>query len=309
MPETNNINVDILDDLIIGRVEPQIYAFTTETIPNYLKVGDTYRPIEKRLNEWRKHFPNLEKKFEDVAKVDDETFFRDYAVHFFLENELNKSRLKPNSFKGIPYYSNEFFENATNKDLQDAIKDIKSGHQNNESKYLYYRFDESHIPITHTYTRIEEYPLRPNQKKTLDNFREALNKGRTNLLMYAVMRFGKSFTSMCCAVEMNEKLVVVVSAKADVKEEWKKTVESHIKFDGYCFLDSNALLSSDTIITEKQNANEKIVLFLSLQDLQGEEIKTKHKEVFENQIDLLLIDETHLSNKSIKSNRFKNQRP
>lgn len=293
MPETNNINVDILDDLIIGRVEPQIYAFTTETIPNYLKVGDTYRPIEKRLNEWRKHFPNLEKKFEDVAKVDDETFFRDYAVHFFLENELNKSRLKPNSFKGIPYYSNEFFENATNKDLQDAIKDIKSGHQNNESKYQYYRFDESHIPITHTYTRIEEYPLRPNQKKTLDNFREALNKGRTNLLMYAVMRFGKSFTSMCCAVEMNAKLVVVVSAKADVKEEWKKTVESHIKFDGYCFLDSNALLSSDTIITEKQNANEKIVLFLSLQDLQGEEIKTKHKEVFENQIDLLLIDETH----------------
>ncbi len=293
MPKTNNINVDILDDLIIGRVEPQIYAFTTETIPNYLKVGDTYRPIEMRLNEWRKHFPNLEKKFEDVAKVDEETFFRDYAVHFFLENELNRSRLKPNALKGIPYYSNEFFENATNKDLQDAIKDIKSGHQNNESKYQYYRFDESHIPITHTYTRIEEYPLRPNQQKTVDNFREALNKGRTNLLMYAVMRFGKSFTSMCCAVEMNAKLVVVVSAKADVKEEWKKTVESHIKFDGYCFLDSTSLLTSDTIIADKQKANEKIVLFLTLQDLQGDEIKSKHKEVFENQIDLLLIDETH----------------
>lgn len=293
MPETNNINVDILDDLIIGRVEPQIYAFTTETIPNYLKVGDTYRPIEMRLNEWRKYFPNLEKKFGDVAKVDDETFFRDYAVHFFLENELKRSRLKPNALKGIPYYSNEFFENATEEDLQEAIEDIKSGHQNNESKYQYYRFDESHIPITHTYTRIEEYPLRPNQQKTVVNFREALNKGRTNLLMYAVMRFGKSFTSMCCAVEMNAKLVVVVSAKADVKEEWKKTVESHIKFDGYCFLDSTSLLTSDTIIAEKQEANEKIVLFLTLQDLQGDEIKSKHKEVFGNQIDLLLIDETH----------------
>jgi len=293
MPETNNINVDILDDLIIGRVEPQIYAFTTETIPNYLKVGDTYRPIEMRLNEWRKYFPNLEKKFGDVAKVDDETFFRDYAVHFFLENELKRSRLKPNALKGIPYYSNEFFENATEEDLQEAIEDIKSGHQNNESKYQYYRFDESHIPITHTYTRIEEYPLRPNQQKTVDNFREAIKKGRTNLLMYAVMRFGKSFTSMCCAVEMGAKLVVVVSAKADVKEEWKKTVESHIKFDGYCFLDSTSLLTSDTIIAEKQKANEKIVLFLTLQDLQGDEIKSKHKEVFENQIDLLLIDETH----------------
>jgi hypothetical protein len=300
MLETNKINIDILDDLIIGRVEPQIYAFTTETIPNYLKVGDTYRPIEMRLNEWRKYFPNLEKKFGDVAKVDDETFFRDYAVHFFLENELKRSRLKPNALKGIPYYSNEFFENATEEDLQEAIEDIKSGHQNNKSKYQYYRFDESHIPITHTYTRIEEYPLRPNQQKTVDNFREALNKGRTNLLMYAVMRFGKSFTSMCCAVEMNAKLVVVVSAKADVKEEWKKTVESHIKFDGYCFLDSTSLLTSDTIIAEKQEANEKIVLFLTLQDLQGDEIKSKHKEVFENQIDLLLIDETHFGARAIE---------
>jgi hypothetical protein len=293
MAEVNNINVDVLNDIIIGRVEPQIYAFTTETIPNYLKVGDTYRPIEMRLNEWRKFFPNLEKKYGSIAKVDDETFFRDYAVHFFLEYELKKSRLKPNALKGIPYYSNEFFENATEEDLQAAIEDIKSGHQNNESKYQYYRFDESHIPITYTYTRIEEYSLRPNQQKTVDNFREALNKGRTNLLMYAVMRFGKSFTSMCCAVEMGAKLVVVVSAKADVKEEWKKTVESHIKFEGYCFLDSTSLLTSDTIIAEKQKAKEKIVLFLTLQDLQGDEIKSKHKEVFENQIDLLLIDETH----------------
>lgn len=293
MPKPNNINVAILDDIIIGRVEPQIYAFTTETIPNYLKVGDTYRPIEIRLNEWRKHFPNLEKKYGSVAKVDDETFFRDYAVHLFLENELKRNRLKPNALKNIPYYSNEFFENATEEDLQKAIEDIKNGHLNNESKYQYYRFDESHIPITHTYTRTEEYPLRPNQKKTVDNFREAINKGRTNLLMYAVMRFGKSFTSMCCAVEMGAKLVVVVSAKADVKEEWKKTVESHIKFDGYCFLDSTSLLTSDMIIAEKQEAKEKIVLFLTLQDLQGDEIKSKHKEVFENQIDLLLIDETH----------------
>lgn len=293
MAEANNINVAILDEIIIGRVEPQIYAFTTETIPNYLKVGDTYRPIETRLNEWRKYFPNLEKKFGNVAKVDDEIFFRDYAVHLFLEVELKRSRLKPNALKDIPYYSNEFFENATEKDLQEAIKDIKNGHLNNESKYQYYRFDESHIPITHTYTRTEDYPLRPNQQKTVNNFREAINKGRKNLLMYAVMRFGKSFTSMCCAVEMGAKLVVVVSAKADVKEEWKRTVESHIKFDGYCFLDSNSLLTSDTVIVDKQNANEKIVLFLTLQDLQGDQIKLKHKEVFENQIDLLLIDETH----------------
>ncbi|MCP9769746.1 restriction endonuclease [Lacihabitans sp. LS3-19] len=293
MSEINKINVDILDELIIGRVEPQIYAFTTETIPNYLKVGDTYRPVETRLNEWRKFFPNLEKKFGNVAKVDDETFFRDYAVHYFLETELKRIRLEKGALKNIPYYSNEFFKNATEKDLQDAIDDIRIGHKKNESKYQYYRFDESHIPITHTYIRNENYNPRPNQQETINNFKKAVKKGRKNLLMYAVMRFGKSFTSMCCAVEMNAKLVIVVSAKADVKEEWKRTTESHLKFDGYCFLDSNSLLESDSIIADKQKANEKIVLFLTLQDLQGDIIKPKHKKIFQSQVDLLLIDETH----------------
>jgi Eco57I restriction-modification methylase/Type III restriction enzyme, res subunit len=300
MVKTNNINVAVLDEIIIGRVEPQIYAFTTETIPNYLKVGDTYRPIESRLNEWRKHFPNLEKKFGNVAKVDDETFFRDYAVHFYLENELKRNRLKLGDFENISYYSNEFFKNATEKDLQDAIIDIKKRHKNNETKYQYYRFDESHIPINHTYIRIENYNPRPNQQETIEKFRLAISKKRTNLLMYAVMRFGKSFTSMCCAVEMCAKIVVVVSAKADVKDEWKKTVESHIKFDGYSFLDSNSLLTSETIIADKQKAKEKIVLFLTLQDLQGDTIKTKHKEIFENKIDLLLIDETHFGARAIE---------
>ncbi|MEY4127469.1 MAG: hypothetical protein RL737_1658, partial [Bacteroidota bacterium] len=282
-----------LNELIIGRVEPQIYAFTTETVPNYLKVGDTYRPLEVRLNEWRKHFPKLVKKFGDVAKVDDDTFFRDYAVHYFLENELKRSRLKKGTIKTIPHYSNEFFKNATEEDLKEAIKDIKKGHKNNDPKYQYYRFDESHVPITHTYKRTESYDPRPNQKAAIESFKTALNKGRKNLLMYAVMRFGKSFTSMCCAVEMKAKLVVVVSAKADVREEWKRTTESHVKFDGYSFLDSSSLLQSENIISEKQKKNEKIVLFLTLQDLQGDIIKPKHKKIFESQIDLLLVDETH----------------
>ena len=53
-------NTDILDNLIVGRIEPHIYAFTTNTVPNYLKVGDTYRPVNVRLDEWRDYFPNLE---------------------------------------------------------------------------------------------------------------------------------------------------------------------------------------------------------------------------------------------------------
>ncbi len=291
MSVTNNI--DILDKIIVGRVEPRIYAFTTQTIPNYLKVGDTYRPIETRLKEWRNKFPNLEKKFEEIAKVNEDIFFRDYAVHNFLENELNRNRLQKDTIADIPYYSNEFFENATEDDLKNAIEDIKNSHRENDSKYQFYSFDESHIPITHTYLSTEDYNPRPNQQETIKKFRQAIDKGREKLLMYAVMRFGKSFTSMCCAVEMDAKFVVVVSAKADVKEEWKKTVQSHKRFDGYNFLDSNSLLTNETIITDLLKKNEKIVVFLTLQDLQGENIKSKHSEIFENQIDLLLIDESH----------------
>lgn len=286
-------DLEILDNLIIWRVEPSIYAFTTETIPNYLKIGDTYRPIEKRLNEWRKHFPNLEKKFEDIAKIDEEIFYRDYAIHQYLENKLYKSRLQKDTIKSIPYYSNEFFKNTSSEDIINAIEDIKESYVQNNSKYQYYRFDESRIPEVHHYRREEKYDPRPNQKETIKKFKNALDKGRTNLLMYAVMRFGKSFTSMCCAVEMNAHIVVVVSAKADVKNEWKKTVESHVNFDWYNFLESDSLLQSDTIINELQKKWEKIVIFLTLQDLQWDVIKSKHKEIFENRIDLLIIDETH----------------
>lgn len=288
-------NTNILDQIIIGRVEPQIYAFTTQTIPNYLKVGDTYRPLEVRLNEWRKHFPLLVKEFEGFAKVDEDTFFRDFAIHSYLESDLGKIRLQPSDIKNIPYYSKEFFKDSTKNDVQNAIKDIIDEYQKNSGKYKYYLFDKSLIPTLHTYCRNQTFAPRPNQQATIDRFREAIGNGRENLLMYAVMRFGKSFTSMCCAVEMEAQFVVVVSAKADVKEEWKKTVESHVRFDGYSFLDSNSLLQSETILKNKLSNNEKIVLFLTLQDLQGDEIKNKHKELFDTQtkIDLLLIDESH----------------
>ena len=84
------IDKSLLDGMIIGRVEPHIYAFSTNTIPNYLKVGDTYRPVSIRLEEWKKHFPELKKEFEQIAKVDNNSYFRDFSVHEFLENDKHR---------------------------------------------------------------------------------------------------------------------------------------------------------------------------------------------------------------------------
>ena len=287
------IDTTFLDSIIVGRVEPHIYAFTTNTIPNYLKVGDTYRPVALRLQEWQTYFPELQKQFEGSARINDEIYFRDFAVHRFLENERGRIRLRPEDITEDLYYSREFFKEATAEDVKEAIDDIKLDYANSGSrKYQFYNAQDS-LPVLDEYPRTETYSPRPNQEATIARFNEARANGRTNLLMYAVMRFGKSFTSMCCAVEMSANLVVVVSAKADVVEEWKKTVQSHVKFAEYVFVISDDLKSGKYKISNLLADGKRCVVFLTLQDLQGDDIKEKHKELFGCPIDLLLVDETH----------------
>ena len=284
-------DVTVLDEIIQGRVEPYIYAFSTNTFPNYLKVGDTYRSVTERLNEWKRYYPNLKKEFEETAKINKDLFFRDHSIHKFLVDEKHKARLLAiNVPEGI-YFSNEFFENTHVDEVEEAIEDIKHSYEIKENKYLLYNVKDA-SPDNFTYARVETYKPRPNQAITIENFKKAVKKGRTNLLMYAVMRFGKSFTSMCCAKEIKSKLVVVVSAKADVRLEWKKTVESHVDFAEYVFLTNDDLKRNNKIVTNTLKSN-KVVVFLTLQDLQGDVLKDKHKEIFKRKIDLLIIDETH----------------
>lgn len=281
-----------IDGLIIGRVEPHIYAFETKTIPNYLKVGDTYRPVGVRIAEWKKIYDNLVHKseWEWLAKVGDtETrYFRDYAVHSFLKS-IGKDRLQPEDIGRDIYYSDEFFKDTNPLDVDKAIEDIKANV--NTDKYKFY--NEAHLPEVFTYDRNDKYEPRPNQQATIDCFVEARKQGRRHLLMYAVMRFGKSFTSMCCALEMNAKVVLIVSAKADVHDEWQKTIQGHTKFEQYDFLDSNDLLKEKNAISNRIKNNRRVAVCLTLQDLIGDNIKDKHKELFSSKVDLLIVDETH----------------
>lgn len=296
-------DLSILDSLITGRVEPHIYAFTTNTIPNYLKVGDTYRPVSKRLSEWREYFPNLEQKFEGSARITDDVYFRDFAVHYFLESEKHRIRLQETELPEGVYYSREFFRDATVSDVKDAIADIHDDYASKSGKYHYYDAT-TQLPTTEKYASTGEWFPRPNQQATIDAFKKAVDNGRTHLLMYAVMRFGKSFTSMCCAKEMGAKLVVVVSAKADVRDEWRKTVESAENFrNDYEFFSSADLENNYSIVTDTLDHPtnpKKVVVFLTLQDLQGENIKDKHAQIFGRKIDLLLVDETHFGARAEK---------
>ena len=93
MDKTKIEAIDVLDRKIIGRVDPHIYAFTTNTVPNYLKVGDTYRPLSQRLNEWRVFFPELEKKYENKDIIDKETYFIK-SSSFSVETKIQDKKLK-----------------------------------------------------------------------------------------------------------------------------------------------------------------------------------------------------------------------
>lgn len=285
----------VLDKYIVGRVEPHIYAFTTGTVPNYLKVGDTYRPIEQRLNEWRKHFPDLEQAYSATSKVDEDVYFRDFAIHSYLERDKQLHRLLPTDIAELPYYSNEFFEHASEKDVIDAVEDIRTDFAENKGKYQFYTFDERPTLRTFTYKRGDTlYNLRPNQAATVSLFKKAVKKGRTNLLMYAVMRFGKTFTALSCALtDKHYKSILVVSGKADVKNEWKKTVESIKNFENFCFIDADMLARDADAIKECIERKHRAVVFLTLQDLSGDVIKARHVDIFNRQWDMLIIDETH----------------
>ena len=285
----------VIDQFIIGRVEPQIYAFSTETVPNYLKVGDTYRPIEQRLQEWRRYFPDLKEHYEAVAKVGKETYFRDFAIHYFLEHDRQLHRLMPTELTNLPYYSREFFRHATEKDVADAIEDIRHDYESNKGKYQFYTFENRPTAIVYTYKReAGPYLLRPNQEEAVKNYIRAVHHGRTNLLMYAVMRFGKTFTALMCAkADRQCQTILVVSGKADVKQEWKKTVESLKNFEGFDFIDTEALARDRDIVENTLDRGHRAVVFLTLQDLSGQQIKRRHQEIFNRTWDLLIIDETH----------------
>jgi len=292
-------NLEALDELIVGRTTPHIYAFVTNSVPNFLKVGDTYRSVERRLSEWRLRYHGLEEQFRHPASLTGDVYFRDYAVHDFLVHDRGRQRLDPSALEAGVYYSNEFFANTDVSDVQAAIEDITRDHADNSGRYTFFD-SELRLPLTYEYRRGAAWELRPNQRVAVDNFTQAVASGRTNLLMYAVMRYGKTFTSLMCAKESCATTVVVVSGKADVKTEWKKTVQSAGNFEGFAFLDSDALLDDPKAIKNARVTNDCVVIFLTLQDLQGDEIKKKHREVFSNKVDLLLIDETHFGARAEK---------
>ena len=338
-------NIDNIKTVLKGRLEPKIYAFKTNInneLSKYIKVGDTYRDTEIRLLEWEKIYSDITSLKEDNKRVNpivdiDATlkdnknvYFRDLSVHKYLDSYDNNkksidetTRLKLQEELGI-HISQEFFKEINKKDIENAIFDInKKYNSNNSNIYEYYDVWTSEKHDENIKATITKY-LRDNQKevvlkfiekykKILKSYNECKNKRQfkpIKLLMYAVMRFGKTFTALYCAKEVKAKVIVVLSGKADVHDEWKENVKETINFKNYKFISKkeNNLKDFDKVLSEKYKVKEekdannniiredkkdRVVVFLTLQDLQNNKIKKEHKSILNRDIDILIVDETH----------------
>ena len=298
-------NIDFIENLILVRNEPHIYAFSTNTIPNYLKVGDTFRPVDVRIEEWNKKISEalgadvevkLTKEYAETAVIDD-AYFRDYSVHDFLKSSLGKESIETTDPELVDKYSREFFKDVLVSDVESAIADIRSEYTNDNpnKKYTYYKLAEKK-PADFHWNHDQNWELRPNQSKVVDNFVQ--KSDQKELLMYAVMRFGKSFTAMYCGLRSNARKILIVSAKADVATEWKATVEKPKCFENYRFLVDRDFVNDKKSIQKTLDDGKNIAVFLTLQNLSGKDkdnnnIKNKLTEVFATEYDLIIVDETH----------------
>ena len=298
----NKQNVS-LADYIIKYNPPILYAFYTAMVPFAVKVGDTYRGILVRLNEWRKYFPDLEEIFHISAEVAKGVFVRDYGFMAYAEVERGIQRLKKGDFPSGVHTSTEFYrvvKEQIKSILEDFIEDAKADYLSDNRKYAYYTYEDSPVKCTlvkrkkgnKVYTHAYTYSLRPNQQDVVNNFLKAISKGRTDLLFAAFCRFGKSLTALDCTRAINAKSILIISGK-DVKNEWEDNVGKYKQFEDYVFINSARLKNNPHLIDETIASGKVAVVYLTFQDIKGGTIKPQHVGVFPIHWDVILVDETH----------------
>lgn len=334
---------------------PIIYAFITKYAPNAIKIGYTVQGAEQRVKQWQKYYSDAKLiGWWTATQLDNamhKVFFMDFNVHARtrsygysnLKDPANKfdfdefKRLaKEDGIENI-HVSSEFFmkykdmkikdtsSELNEKVIENIITEIKK--DINDGKNVGKLYDlETHQETTHhEYGAADTYENTPLQQDAINKAIDAMKRGCTDLLLSAVMRFGKTH---CCYEIIKEapdiKYVLVTSAKADVRAAWKDDINHEDFLDNFVFIE----LPSDGSLTiskknqkgvyeevKKENPNKikqyidegkTVIVFATLQDLAGKKgfdanvIKDKHKFLYNDEypLDMIIIDETHYGSHS-----------
>lgn len=272
---------------------PYLYAYKLPFVGT--KVGFS-KNVDVRIPQWKRIYPDLEEIYRTPTVVDGGMYFVDHPVHKDLIKS-GKHRVQRDEFPKGLHYSCEVFADTTAADVEKSVYNVKSDIANGTALHKCMYINNTEFVGKH-YKRDEKlvYELRKMQKEIVVNFHNAI-KNNKKMLCVAPTRAGKCLTAMQCGKEMESdgaKVIVILSGKVDVKDEWQRITERPKNYEGFYFLDSEDLNANPNAIANKKEEGN-VVIFLSLQDLKGKDVKEKHKELLNTDVDLLIVDETHFA--------------
>lgn len=283
---------------------------------------------------------------EEFNEAGERVFFWDHAIHkkisdkhyinikgdnssgklkFFLKDLTDEGKRVVNL-----HYSKEFFskykrllngeldpedkEELSAELIEDIIKQMKLNIKNGTADFKLYSFNKEGNTSGKEANKIwgspDSYSNTDLQEEAIKNGVQAIKDNKKNILMAAVMRFGKTHASYEIIKEAGLKKIIVCSAKADVRKAWRDDI-NHVHFyKDFVFIEvlgtnnwDVTYCKDDKLVTEHgipnikalEESGKTLIYFFTLHDLSGsvKDIKEKHKNVFNGEFDLMIVDETH----------------
>ena len=203
-------------------------------------------------------------------------------------------------------------EKLSDKLIEDIIKQMKMNIKNGTADFKIFSY-ETKQEASKEWGSPQTYNNTDLQEEAINNGVAAINKGAKNILMAAVMRFGKTHAAYEIVKKAKLKRVIVTSAKADVRAAWRDDINHKHFYKDFVFIEvlnqykwdvtaydekSGKLMTHHLPVHKdmlKEYADKTIIFFFTLHDLGGnvKQMKAKHIGLFDEEFDMLIVDETH----------------
>ncbi|MDG2985578.1 DEAD/DEAH box helicase family protein [Latilactobacillus curvatus] len=276
----------MLDNKIIKTTKmiyPQIYAYTTPTASEndgWIKIGYTVkRNVEDRIKQ-QTHTAGIKTDllWSEPAKFNNvDQWFTDKPLHSYLR-KYKEIEQRP----GTEWF---YYDGTPNKSHTD-FNDFRNNKRSQVKEEI-------------------EYTLRDEQEKAVNTTLSYIrNHPKGEYLWNAKPRFGKTLTTYDLVRKLDALKVLIVTNRPTIANSWFDDFEKFIAWQtDFAFvstadsLKDRPVMSRDEFTEQLENGKDRMLTFISLQDLKGAISFggnfDKLKWVKELDWDLLVIDESH----------------